>query len=261
MKPSWQDLQLLNLYPKMKDALSNYHIDTKTELLTKTHSLSWNLPWDHINNDPERIDVCGRMHMLFNCLGFIPSFCLGCWKVVVSPNSLRQLFQLRDLMREMAKENPKCWCKCGVEMRPFNGGRLYGGYYYANSYEEGLERWKEVRILVDHNIGEDVNVILKRFCSEFELKFGDPDEYELSESSKVQEKMFLSMMDMDIPARKQPRFALLQVYQNWISYGWKYGSSEDRKEIEEDHNDGKPLYKSPKTYHPKHEVGMWEQTR
>lgn len=247
-KHDWKFLQTCNMFPKMKG--SDYRIDINTHKLKKLNSISWNVPWYYVNNDPERVNLCRSLQTIFETLDFIPSFCLGCWKVVVSPNTLRQLYQLKDLQEQMAKDNPKCWCKCGVEVRHFTAGRLYGGYFYTNSKEAGLERWREVRTLVDQHIGEDVSVILKRYCSEYEQKFGDPEKYEQPLKAKPQEIMFLGMLDRDTPEHHQPDWALLQVEQTWILHGWRYGTPEDRKQIEEDHNEGKPLYPSSRTYNP-----------
>ena len=190
--------------------------------------------------------------MLFQTMNFKPSFCRdSCWKVVVSPRTLRELHLLRDVQLDMVEADPKCWCKCGIEMRPTNGGVFYGGYFYANSKEDGLERWREVRGMVDSNISKGVPVILKRHCTEMELKLGDPERYIPPPNATDQEKRYFEMMDTtDFDEHSQPGWALEQVEQNWISYGWKYGTPEDRKQIEEDHNNGQPLYPPSRTYHP-----------
>ena len=63
--------------------------------------------------------------------------------------------------------------------------------------------------------------------------------------------MYFEMMDMtNFADHAQPDWALQQVEQNWISFGWKYGTPEDRKQIEDDHNNGQPLYPASRTYHP-----------
>lgn len=253
MKPQWNDLNRINLFPKLNPHLAGYRIDLETQKLTRTNppGINWNIPWHYVLNDPERAAKCSKWIMIFKSLNFKPSFCRdSCWKVVVSPRTLRELYGLRDLQLAMIKDNPKCWCKCGIEMRPINGGRLYGGYFYTNSKEAGLERWREVRDLVSDSISPDVPVTLKRHCTEMELKFGDPEKYVPPLDADEQEEMYFNMMDTELDEHAQPGWALLQVEQNWISFGWKYGSPEDRKQIEEDHNDGKPLYPNCRTYHP-----------
>lgn len=254
MKPQWNDLSKLNLCPKLSPHLQGYRISLKSQKLVPVNKpgINWNTPWHYINNDPERASKCRKLLLIFNALGFKPSFCRdSCWKVVVTPRTLRELYTLRELQLAMVKENPECWCKCGVEMRPTNGGVFYGGYFYANSKESGIERWREVRQGISSWIHPDVKVILKRHCTEMELKFGDPENYVLPPNAKDQEEMYFSMMDTsDFEEHFQPKWALLQVEQNWISFGWKYGTAEDRKQIENDHNNGRPLYPACRTYHP-----------
>lgn len=250
MKLQWNDLQRFNLCPKISPHFPGYTIDFDSHKLTQ-HSppgINWNVPWHYINNDPERATKCKKLMIIDKALNFKPSFCRdSCWKVVVNPRTLRELYQLREVQLDMVKTDPECWCKCGIEMRPTNAGVLYGGYFYTNSKEAGLERWQEVVDLVDVGIP----VILKRHCTEMELKHGDPEGYVVPLDADEQERMFFTMIDTtEVDEHEQPEWALLQVEQNWISFGWKYGSPEDRKQIEEDHNNGKPLYSACRTYHP-----------
>lgn len=250
MKPQWSDLNKLNLCPRLSPHLPNHRIDLVSQKLVPINppGINWNVPWHYINDDPKRAGHCRRLLVLFKALNFKPSFCRdSCWKVVVNPRTLRELYQLRDIQLDMVKTDPECWCKCGIEMRPTNGGVLYGGYFYANSKEEGLDRWHAVRGLVP----KEIRVVLKRHCTEMELKLGDPERYISPPHAKEQEEMYFNMMDTtDLDDHSQPKWALLQVEQNWISFGWKYGSPEDRQQIEDDHNNGEPLYPACRTYHP-----------
>ena len=176
MKPQWSDLNKFNLCPKLSPHLKSYRIDLESQKLVPINppGINWNVPWHYINDDPERAARCRKLLILFQAFNFKPSFCRdSCWKVVVSPRTLRELYQLRLIQLDMVDADPKCWCKCGIEMRPINGGVLYGGYFYENSKEVGLKRWHEVRSLVDFGIP----VILKRHCTEMELRFGDPEKY------------------------------------------------------------------------------------
>ncbi len=250
MKSQWSDLQKFNLCPKLSPHLQGYRIDLTSQKLIAANppGINWNTPWHYINDDPKRAAKCRKLLLLFKVLNFKPSFCRdSCWKVVVNPRTLRELYHLRDIQLDMVKVDSECWCKCGIEMRPTNGGILYGGYFYVNSKEAGLERWQEVVDL----IGVGIPVILKRHCTEMELRFGDPERYISPPDAEQQEEMYFRMMDMsDLDDYSQPEFALLQVEQNWIAFAWKYGTPEDRREIEIDHNNGKPLYPACRTYHP-----------
>lgn len=244
----YNEIQLLNFYNYFKHK-GGHWIDIESKELTHQKHVSWDTPWYHVNPDPER-HKCTKLRNLFQAKNFIPSFCLGCWKVCVTPRTLRELFELRDIQLEMVKDNPKCWCKCGIEMRDWTPGKVYGGYFYTNSYDVGIERWKTVRAIVDKRMGEGVNVVLKRYCTEFEIITGDSSKYVRPSNADEVERMYFHLIE-DSPAKiTQPDWALLETYEKWIRHGWRWGTPEDRRQIEIDHNNGQPLYNIPKTYHP-----------
>jgi hypothetical protein len=137
-------------------------------------------------------------------------------------------------------------CKCGIELRTYVPG-LYGGYFYTNSREEGLKRLKQVRELVIMQISPKVPVVLKRYCTEYERDLGDSAKYVMPEHAKDVEKFYMAHI-AESEAYKQPKLAKLEVYQGWMDFGWKFGTDEDRKEIEDTYNNGKPLYPKPRTY-------------
>jgi hypothetical protein len=243
-----QGIQLLSFSNYFKNK-GGHWIDIDTHKVTKLKHIEFDSCWDHVNPDPDR-HKCGKLRALFEAKSFIPSFCESCWKVVVTPRTLRELFALRDLMLEMASENPLCFCKCGIETRDWTPGKVYGGYFYNNSKEQGLKRWREVRGLVTDKISSGVNVILKRYCTEFEVMTGDSAKYQRPSNADEVEDMFFHIIENESLKIRQPEWALLDTYAKWILHGWRWGSDRDRRQIEEDHNDGKPLYNIPRTYHP-----------
>lgn len=224
-------------------------IDIETHKVTKIKHVDWNSPWHHINPDHERAK-CGKLRFLVKAKSFIPKFCLSCWKVCVTPRTLRELYDLRDIMFEMVEDNPRCFCKCGTEHRDHTPGKIYGGYFYTNSYEIGVERYKTVRRKISERISPDVDVVLKRYCTEFEVLLGPSDKYERPSNADAVEDMYLNIVEMDVPRILQPDFALLETYSIWMHHGWRWGTKEDRRQIEIDHNEGMPLYPVPKTYNP-----------
>lgn len=245
----YSEMKMLNFYRRASSEWKrkNY-IDTKTHKITIDSSLIWDIPWDMVNNDPVRHKNCRHSQDLFEMYHMVPPFCYDCWKVVVRPRTHAELISLRNLQREMATEDPDVWCKCGIELRTYVPG-LYGGYFYTNSKEDGLKRLQQVRKRIKYNttIG-DVPVYLKRYCTEFEKELGDSAKYEMPESAEKLQEFYLShMAEIDFPCQ-QPKLIKLEVYQGWIDFGWKFGTPEDRKEIEEIYNDGKPLYPIPRTY-------------
>ena len=246
---SYKDLNRLNFYRHAPaDWKSRYYVSNETHKIVNNTYSDWETPWDFVNNDPKRSGNCGKCHDLFKMYKFVPSMCRACWKVVVRPRKHSELIKLRNLQREMASKDSDCWCKCGTEHRSYVPG-LYGGYFYTDSKEAGFYRLDQVRIRVANEIG-DVLVILKRFCTEFEMELGDSANIEakLPDDAAEIEQFFFAHLDSPQKNHQQPRLIKLEVYQGWMDFGWKFGSPEDRKEIEDTYNGGNPLYPAPRKY-------------
>ncbi len=182
------------------------------------HVIDKDTPW--ILNDKLAcgdIDGCTEYHMFFSGenarLGFIHSYCHECWKVVVKPKTVKQLFQLCDLQSKI--DYP---AKCGIERRPFVP-RLYGGYFYNRSLEAGIECLKKVKREVREKIDPSMQVLLKRGCTEFEMKFGASDKWEiLPEQIKFEEefdKVYVKVGTTDI---KMPPYLKSYVKTNWLYF-------------------------------------------
>ena len=224
-----------------------YIVDPETyNVRPMVRQISWDTQWDYVNADPKR--CCNYLQMLAKHKKFVPSFCENCWKVVVKPRTLRELYQLRNLQREMVARDKNCWCKCGIEERFWVPG-LYGGYFYTDSFEQGAERYAQVRTNVDRVISPDVPVILKRYCTEFEIELGDSAAYKRPEFADKVEEVFYSMIGNPPKNRRQPMRYKQHVYFKWQCFGWKWGTPEDRREIEQDWNNGDSYYPIPRTYH------------
>jgi len=133
-----------------------------SKFVPRNPAVGYDAPWVYVQHDPTlRCDLYHRV--FYNLLDHIHSRCRECWKVVARPQTVTQLFDLYELQRELGVP-----CKCGLEKRTTVCG-LYGGYFYCRSKEQGLERYEQVRDLVDRHLSPDVPVILKRYCTEFEL--------------------------------------------------------------------------------------------
>lgn len=247
---TYDELKRVNFYRLASpDWKRKNYIDTQTHKVTNDSSVLWSVPWDYINNDSKRQTLCRHAQDLFQMYALVPPFCVGCFKIVVKPERLSQLFLLRDLMYEMAEEDPTVWCKCGIEQRMYVPG-LYGGYFYTDDRETWRKRYDEVRERVTQRIG-DISVVMKRYCTEFEKELGDSIETEERQPEDAQRVQDFYFHHLDLEKEGlgyQPALVKLEVYQAWIDWGWKFGSEEDRKEIEDTYNSGKPLYPKPTTY-------------
>jgi hypothetical protein len=202
-------------------------------------------PWVHVNQDPER--ECDRLEMIEKACQFIPTKCLNCWKVVVRPRTLLELFQLYNI-QVLMNQDEDVYCKCGIEIdRPFVHA-LYGGYFYNDSKKEGLKRYKQIRELVDENISPDVSVILKKFCSEFELKYGNSKGYNQPQSAKLWEKLFDEHVPKFLPKNEQFDLLVRDVMDRWIQFAEMFADPTVLMFNEQQH-----LYTPLQTYHDEKE--------
>jgi len=201
--------------------------------------------WIFVNPVPKE-SVCSVYTLIVDSAGFIPSPCLKCWKVVVKPFTLQELMALYEFQKEftanyMTKDR---FCKCGVEERawtPYN----YGGYFYNRSKQQGLERYAQVRKAVD-KINPNIPVILKRYCTEFEIRLGPSDKYKRPEGSDILEKRIWDIIDWDSIGDNVPQQpdVVEKNLSKWIEFAWDRG---DHTAIM--FNDGEPLYEPCVTYH------------
>jgi hypothetical protein len=115
--------------------------------------------WVHHEVDNER--RCSKwMDVYWNRYRLISSGCFGCWKIVVTPETLKQLFAVHELQAKMDLPS-----KCGMERRPNTQG-LYHGFWYAplsEGLEGGRKLYKKIRKEMKQNgILNKVPIILKR---------------------------------------------------------------------------------------------------
>ena len=128
--------------------------------------------------------------------------------------------------------------KCGIEERPIVHG-LYGGYFYNDSLEEGLECYEKVCDAVDMPIS------LKRGCTEFELACGNSRTWEVTDSQLGFEDMVdRCVVKYPEDHARQSFHAIQGVHRSWIEWAYAHG---DKTYLE--YTDGWPLYTPPATYH------------
>lgn len=108
---------------------------------------------------------CSRHLSVFKETKVIPEFCFDCYKVLITPRSVVELFKLLMVFEKIALpvDNTR---KCMVECRNDCPG-TYKGFIYCRGMEEGTEVRKIVRKVVSEEISPHVLVSLKRGCSEY----------------------------------------------------------------------------------------------
>jgi hypothetical protein len=224
---------------------SGWYIPPETGKMTPgQQGLRWDVPWVYVHPDPRRL--CDLYTEIFNRCMFVPTPCLNCWKVVVKPRTVRELMDLLIVMSvySSSDEYPNRWCKCGIEKRSYVP-QNYGGYFYCDSKASGLSRYDEVRELVSRQISPDVPVILKRYCTEFELKLGPTDTYKRPEIASAIEHEIFECIDRQKPNVPQSPMIIRHVIREWAEFAWERGDPTAASTF----NGGQPYYSNVVTYH------------
>lgn len=195
-------------------------------------------PWIHVRSCKDR--DCGVWHnIMFNIYGILPSPCMECWKVVVGPKTLTELFGVLEFQEELNMPS-----KCGIEIRDYTP-RLYGGYFYNHSVEEGQECYHKVVEGLGKK-GINIPVILKRACTEFEMKFGPSNLWKLPEGQLEFEESIYNILELgdNFSELEQHHNVRPRVIRSWIQWAYKNGDKTYLK-----YTGGKPLYPDTVKYH------------
>lgn len=201
-------------------------------------SLIWDGPWLHAKTTKNYRCLLWHEIMFLN-FHLLPSPCLNCYKVVVRPRTVAELFDLWLLQKRIDVPS-----KCGVEVRETVCG-LYGGYFYNQGLEAGRERYEMVREEVSAAISPEIPVILKRGCTEFEMKFGDSSKYKEPTKNQLELEAELSAIFVDKQNwLVQPDHVIDHIQTKWLHYAYQNG---DLTYLE--FTDGKILFPKVRTYH------------
>ena len=185
---------------------------------------------------------CVLYHSIcFGQYGFIHSRCHNCWKIVAAPSTVKELIQLFDLQRELNFPS-----KCGTETARLNSSKLYAGYWYTNSEQEGRERYEIVRKAIDEKISPNMPLILKRACTEFEQELGDSKEWAIPKEQVEQEHILSEVMEPHLRQFTQSYHLQCHVLRTWLHKAYQCGD-ETYKEF----TGGAPLFRNLRTYHDK----------
>ena len=238
----WPHIDKYDLGEKVKPLIASgmYYIRPSDGKIAQEHTqLDLEPPW--IYTRPRVEANCRLWHgVMFQVFDIFPPDCLNCWKVVVRPRTIVELIQLYELQENHTQR----FCKCGIELRDYVP-YLYGGYFYCNSEAEGYEVMEEVRQLVDEHISPDVSVTLKRYCTEFEVRFGSSREIEdnLPEDNQLWANTIDKVFDVKAEGETQPMWLRQHIIKNWILFALDRGDQTANL-----FNGGNPILTPGKTY-------------
>ena len=238
----------MGLYEKMKamDVVAPVAADVKNkaveltdEKIVVTEKLVEDMPWVHQRLAEDR--ECTRHSTVYSKLyGFIPQNCHHCFKIVVRPKTLRDLFKVREIQKKLDRPS-----KCGIEERE-HVHALYGAYWYC-PISEGLkgarELYKTVRAEVEASLDQGTGVILKRGCTEMELAHGPSDRWTYTAAHAQQEMHLDSRYEVKRRDKIQPEYLEARTIRRWIEWAYSHGDATYL-----DYTDG-PLTRPVVTYH------------
>jgi hypothetical protein len=206
----WDRMDLPNqLQPLLA---SGYRIDFESGMIKSRKASGWQTPWIYTKSIDSKF--CNMDHNIkFNHYNYIPPRCLNCWKVVVGPQSFAQMFKLWEVERAM--DVP---CKLGIELRDYTA-KSYGGYFYCDSFDQGRERYEQVKKAMKEHVGDDVPVILKRGCTEYELVLGPSPFWVMPDKMKETDELLdLYVERGSMFNSRQTEYQKAHVLKKWIKW-------------------------------------------
>lgn len=228
----YREIYEYDLIEKIEPLLrQGFRIRREDGKVATTFSFIWDTPWITVYRDLDR--ECLLWHqVLFRLIKAMPSFCMNCWKVVARPNNFDQFAKLHDLMVTWNRS-----CKIGIEVRAYVQS-LYGAYFYNNSFEAGQNCLTFVKEQVHSKISPDIDVHLKRYCTEFELEFGPSNQFKQRESDKIWEQIVHEHFALDIleDVIDQPQIVKQHIVRKIMEYAAKM-----KDPTVQSYNGGKPL--------------------
>lgn len=208
----------LDLIEKVKPALKSKVASVTDDQKIVFHTmLAWTTPWIFEGDIDPHMNCAIAHKVVLKYFDFIPSRCQECWKVVARPKTVEQLFQVSEVQHGSSRPS-----KAGIETRSTVHG-LYGAYWYNNSLERGLECKEYVKEEMA-KISPDIGVILKRGCTEFELKYGPSINWQMTDEMKEQEAYINENIVIDAFAGiRQSGLVRRHTRLDWIRYAYKNG--------------------------------------
>jgi hypothetical protein len=181
--------------------------------------------------NPFSID-CMRHMTVFTRFNVIPKSCFSCYKVMIEPQTVMQLFKLMVIFHELKPPNDNAR-KCMVECRKHVSG-AYKGYIYCSSIEEAEQVKEWVQRLVSEQISRDIPVTLKRGCSEYALSY--PEYAQIGQDAtpmmyREEWREYEELVDKDFVFETQPTtfnrseysFSDAKIMLAWLKYAAMIG--------------------------------------
>jgi hypothetical protein len=138
--------------------------------------------------------------------------------------------------------------KCGIELRDYTP-KHYGAYFYCDGFDQGRERYAEIRKAIDDNIeltdkDKPIDVILKRGCTEFEMIKGPSPYWSCSGADLEMYKLAEAFIEINRGNSSQDPLQKTNVRCKWMLWAHSNG---DMSYLP--YNGGEKLFPGYVSYH------------
>ncbi len=184
----WRDLIFLNkrveqgVRRSLATGLVRINPDTGLiDLSPNAQAMGFDGNWLYFGHTTALRDCFTWHTIMFNCFEhFVPEFCkLRCYKVVVKTRNFIDAIRFRNV--SLASPHTTGGLvpiqgKVGKDERDYTDGH-FNGFIYCDGLEDARKKYTLIRKLMDEHVpdGKNIQVIIKRACTEMEQKHGQTD--------------------------------------------------------------------------------------
>tara|TARA_B100000686_G_scaffold161901_1_gene169500 strand:- start:330 stop:1592 length:1263 start_codon:yes stop_codon:yes gene_type:complete len=177
---------------------------------------------------------CKRHKKIFNDFNVIPKNCFGCYKIIIEPKTVIDLVKTYILFDYIRLENNNIR-KCMIELRPNIQG-TYKSLIYCESLDEAELMFKNLKVIFDKIINENININIKRGCTEFAMAYpaykdykNDLMKYEENwkEKEDLIDKKFPNLINHKLNRETISGITLndILIIRNWLCYAKLMGDN------------------------------------
>lgn len=197
-------------------------------------NIKYDVPWIWVGHDPSRICRVW-LEIYFKKYGFVSRNCFNCYKIVVRLNHFEDLIKLHAMQIALKKSDDRFNGKCGMELRPFAQwkGRYAGFWYTPMIGDKVLEVAKEMTTIVKKwvkdQVNKDLEVILKRGCTEMEEKFGSSEKWKYEDAFNPFEDQLDELIQIPPNDPDQPKQLKNIILGQWMEHAFVTGDPTIKK--------------------------------
>lgn len=189
-----------------------------------------NTPW--LVHKRSKGQLCHIFHTTyFGIFGCVPELCFKhCWKLAacnkgVKDDQVQQLCMRDVLDIEELQQELDLPSKCGMDRRDYTQN-IWGSFWYTSSLDEAKEKYPIIRDGLD-KIDPNINLVIKRSCTEFELAIGPSDTWDDMERPWSEKEDVLNdwILRQDSQPEHQHELIKRNVKIKMLQWAYKHGDN------------------------------------